>query len=89
MRTHVWIAVLVVVLSGASHAVAQDDHPLVSRYKGSTVASKKAEEFGEYKLVTGRSQRGELTGETLEGKVTRIVSQNPPGRSTLGELVAR
>ena len=42
MRTHVWIAVLVVVLSGASHTVAPDDHPLVSRYEGSTVASKKA-----------------------------------------------
>ena len=55
----------------------------MSRYEGSTLASKKAEEFGEYKLVTGRTEKGDLVGEQLKGKVTRIVYQNPKGRSTL------
>lgn len=64
-------------------AADQPDHPLVSRYEGSTVNSKKVEEFGEYKLVTGRTPKGDFVGETLKGKVTRFIYTNPKDRSTL------
>lgn len=73
----------VVMAIFASALRAQEDHPLVSRYAGSTIQKKDAEEFGEYKLITGRTAQGEFFGETLKGKVTRIVYGNPEGRSTL------
>jgi hypothetical protein len=64
-------------------AVAQDDHPLVRRYEGSTLQSQKSEAFGAYQLVTGRTTKGDFIGEALQGKVTRLVYQNPQGRATL------
>src|SRR5262245_23497807 len=79
------VAVAAVVGIGflASAAAAPDDHPLVSSYQGSILKSKKVEDFGEYRLATGRSLTGDLVGEALKGKVTRIVYENPKGRSTL------
>jgi outer membrane protein OmpA-like peptidoglycan-associated protein len=67
----------------ASKSFSQDDHPLISQYAGSTIQKKDAEEFGQYQFVTGRTAQGEFSGETLKGKVTRIVYGNPAGRSTL------
>jgi outer membrane protein OmpA-like peptidoglycan-associated protein len=64
-------------------AAAQEDHPLVSRYQGSTLKDKRVQEFGEYRLVTGLTAKGDFVGESLRGKVTRMVYQNPQGRSTL------
>jgi hypothetical protein len=55
----------------------------VSRYAGSILQNKKSEAFGAYQLVTGRTVKGDFVGETLQGQVTRIVYQNPTGRSTL------
>lgn len=71
------------VAAGTAHAAAEVDHPLVSRYEGSVIQSKKVADFDQYKLITGRTAKGEFEGETLEGKVTRIVYQNPAERSTL------
>jgi len=71
-------------LSGAVlPALALEDHPLISRYEGSTLKDKKFEEFSEYKLVTGFTDKGEFSGEKLNGRLTRIVYENPAGRSTL------
>jgi hypothetical protein len=67
----------------ASSAATQDDHPLISRYVGSVLADKKVEAFAEYKLVTGVTPKGDFIGEKVQGNVTRIVYQNPQGRSTL------
>ena len=66
----------------APSATAQD-HPLLSAYSGSVIQKRNVEEYGEYQLVTGRNAKGELTGEALQGKLTRIVYQNPAERSTL------
>jgi OmpA-OmpF porin, OOP family len=73
------------LVSGAAADLAgqSEDHPLVSRYEGSKLKSRKVEEFGQYKLVTGKTAKGDPAGETLEGKVTRIVYENPADRSTL------
>lgn len=77
--------VLLALVGGiaTSFAASQDDHPMVSRYQGSTLQDKKVQEFGEYKLVTGKTDKGEPSGEVLKGKVTRLVYQNPKDRSTL------
>ena len=89
MGLWLWLCVLAVsaVVSGLGPTpvavAAPDDHPLVSSYEGSILKSKKVEDFGEYMLVTGRSLTGELVGQGLKGKVTRLVYENPKGRSTL------
>lgn len=82
---HLAWPVFAAIAAAAFHApvAAPQDHPLVSAYAGSTLYSRKAEEFGEYRLVTGRDPKGEFTGEALKGKLTRIVYRNPDGRSTL------
>lgn len=66
-------------------AAAQDhpDHPILTRYSGSTAISRSFEEFGPYSLVTGWTERGGFQLRQLEGKVTRMVYRNPEGRSTL------
>ena len=88
MRVLSWWRIAAMVLAvcigaSASVAAAPDDHPLVSRYEGSVLQSKKVEEFGAYTLVKGMSFKGDLVGEALKGKLTRIVYENPKGRSTL------
>ncbi len=82
---HLAWPVFLAIAAAAFYApgAAAQDHPLVSAYAGSTIDSRKVEAFGEYQLVTGRNAKGELTGEPLKGKLTRIVYQNPAGRSTL------
>lgn len=82
---HLAWPVFAVIAAAAFYApiASPQDHPLVSAYAGSTIDSRKVEEFGEYKLVTGRDAKGEFTGENLKGKLTRIVYLNPAGRSTL------
>jgi outer membrane protein OmpA-like peptidoglycan-associated protein len=79
------LAVFVVILAaGASIGGTDDtDHPLVSRYPGSTIASKEVQEYDEYKLGSGLDPKGNVTGPTLEGKVTRILYQKPKERSNL------
>jgi outer membrane protein OmpA-like peptidoglycan-associated protein len=74
---------LFMTVVAASKSFSQDDHPLVSRYAGSTIQKKDAEEFGQYQFVTSRTAKGEFTGEALKGRVTRIVYGNPADRSTL------
>jgi outer membrane protein OmpA-like peptidoglycan-associated protein len=76
------VLALVSVLAAAP-APASEDHPLVSRYEGSKPTSRKVEDFGRYSLATRTSPKGDPEGEVLEGKVTRIVYENPAGRSTL------
>lgn len=78
------LIVFVLLALGASIGGADDtDHPLVSRYPGSTIASKEVQEYGEYKLGSGVDAKGSVTGPTLEGKVTRILYQKPKERSNL------
>ncbi len=79
--TGILAAICIAVLQ-TSVAQAQD-HPLLSAYAGSTIESRKVEEFGNYKLVKGRDEKGGFVSEELKGKLTRIVYRNPPDRSTL------
>lgn len=74
-------AICIVALHAPAHGA--EDHPLVSAYAGSTIVSRKVEEYGSYKLVKGRDEKGGFVAEELKGKLTRIVYKNPAERSTL------
>lgn len=72
------------VLAPAAAWSADEDHPLLSRYPGSKVKSRTVEDFATYRLVKGQGAKAtELLTESLEGKVSRLVYENPPERSTL------
>ncbi len=65
-------------------AAAADDHPLVSRYPGSTLTHHEQKEFSSYTLVVGLDSAAmKFEGKPLEGRVTRITYTNPADRSTL------
>lgn len=53
------------------------------RYEGSEPSSSTVQEFARYALVTAVSPRGELAGETVVGRLTRMIYLNPDSRSTL------
>jgi OmpA-OmpF porin, OOP family len=60
------------------------DHPLVSRYPGSTITEYASREFDEFKVPLGKmAQEGIAKSQQVEGKLTRIHYQIPQGRSTL------
>jgi OmpA-OmpF porin, OOP family len=64
-----------------------EDHPLISRYPGSQVSylpKSSVKEFDEIALPAGPYQNGKISKtERIEGKVTRLIYDNPKGRSTL------
>lgn len=77
------IAAVVLALL-ATPAGADRDHPLVSRYPGSTVQQHDAKDFGRYALVVGLDPKGmAFQTKDVEGRLTRIVYANPADRSTL------
>lgn len=80
---------LLLALCLALPALAQhDDHPLLTRYEGSEVREKTVQEFAEYRLATAvDAKKGEIAGDTLQGRLTRFVYMNPAERSTL-EIMA-
>src|SRR5262249_28666729 len=60
------------------------DHPLISRYPGSFIKEYSQKEFDQFTLPLGKLTRGKFEkSQHLEGKVTRILYQAPPGRSVL------
>jgi len=80
------------LLFGSLPAQAQDlegsqDHPLVSRYKGSYIGAYDMREYDRFVLALGKPMRnaqGEKVAEKtqeLEGKVTRILYGTPEARS--------
>lgn len=78
-------AVLVLFLGTAAALRAEEgDHPLISRYPGSSLNRTETSEYGEYTIVTGYDEEAtEPTGIPLTGRSTRNGYQNPKERSTL------
>jgi outer membrane protein OmpA-like peptidoglycan-associated protein len=72
------------LLAVAALAAGDEDHPLVTRYPGSTLTARDAKDFAAYALVVGLDPKT-MAFETrpLEGRVTRIAYANPADRSTL------
>ena len=90
------ITILFLVLFCGSSAYAEDvsgssDHPMVSRYEGSSIVDHDFREFDEYEILLGKvvrdpenpSSKIAESSEAMEGKVTRISYYLPEDRSTL------
>jgi OmpA-OmpF porin, OOP family len=78
------VLLLTLLLVPAPARAADKDHPLVSRYPDSKLTKSEVEDFGKYKLVTGLDVKAmAFATQDLEGEVTRLIYENPPGRSTL------
>ena len=71
--------------AGAKAQVDVKDHPLVSRFPGSTVLEYKSSEFDEFALPLGKIEDENKFTKTqnLEGKVTKFKYSMPNGRSSL------
>lgn len=82
-RFYLSLTILLSIFSAFAVASQGDDHPLVSRFEGSELRDRKVAAFDNYKLVTGITPKGDFSGATLQGSITRLVYQNPTGRSTL------
>ena len=92
MRMTFHVAVLSLSISATSPAADLQDHTAVSRYAGSVLTRRDNDGFAAYRLVTGVDQKGKTDEEALktlsvEGGVTRLAYENPPGRSA-GEIFA-
>ena len=83
------IAVAVMLPFAAIGLLAQDaegckDHPLISRYPGSTINECSQKAFDEYDLPLGKYADGKFEkAQHLEGKVTAFYYTTPEGRSVL------
>lgn len=81
-------AVLLTILTVGS-VFAQDvggskDHPLISRFPGSSIIRYDMKQFNEYAVPLGKMEKGKLTkSQKLEGKVTQITYAAPKDRSVL------
>jgi hypothetical protein len=79
--------VLLACLAGSAPATswcADEDDPLLTRYPESRLTSRKVDDFASYLLITGQDAKATaFVTEALEGKLTRLVYENPADRSTL------
>jgi len=75
----------------AEDVEGSSDHPMVSRYEGSSITDYDFREFDEYEILLGKVKRDPdkpsdtiaEASESLEGKVTKISYYLPEDRSTL------
>lgn len=59
------------------------DHPLVTPYAGSKRNKRQFESYTDYRRIIGVDKARHVITETLEGKLTSILYDNPQGRSSL------
>lgn len=86
-----FLALLITPNVFAEDVEGSSDHPMVSRYEGSSITDYDFREFNEYEILLGKAKRdsedpGKIVAETsenLEGKVTMISYYLPDDRSTL------
>ena len=86
-----FLVLLISQVSFAEDVAGSSDHPMVSRYGGSSIKDYDYREFDEYEILLGKvvSVPGEPdnskaeSSENLEGKVTKISYYLPEDRSTL------
>lgn len=82
---------LIAQYSYAEDVAGSSDHPMVSRYDGSSITDYDFREFDEYEILLGKAKRdtedpGKIVAESsenLEGKITKISYYLPDDRSTL------
>ena len=91
MTRNVAGAIAIALFVTASIAHAQDrkgssDHPLISRYPGSSIIGYQQNEFDEYRVVTGSTpaqRRPRPVFETFAGKTTTVIYRVTGGQSVL------
>jgi len=72
------------VVMHAQDAEGSKDHPLISRYPGSTINEYRQKAFDEYELPLSSVANGKYAKtQHLEGKVTAVYYTTPEGRSAL------
>ena len=82
----VCLIVLSTAISWAGDIKGSSDHPLISRYEGSSITRYITKEFDEYSLITEKVTKANTRpagSPGLEGLITRITYETPAGRSTL------
>lgn len=85
------LALLITPAGYADDVEGSSDHPMVSRYEGSSIVDYDFREFDSYEILLGKVKRDPEnpsdkiaeTSENLEGKVTKIAYYLPEDRSTL------
>jgi len=88
---HFFSTLLFLILISVSGTFAQTsdisgskDHPLISRYPGSSIMHYEVRDFDEYNLPLGKVEKDKLKSvQNLEGKVTQITYAAPQDRSIL------
>lgn len=80
----VLLAILTFSSSVLANVTGSKDHPLISRFPGSSIIRYDMKEFNEYAVPLGKKEKGKLTkSQKLEGKVTQITYSAPKDRSVL------
>ena len=84
---------VIIILFIPSIVIAKDiegskDHPIFSRYEGSSIVAYQLKDFDEYTAILGAAKGNQYDfkwekKEELEGKVTRILYRAPNDRSSL------
>jgi outer membrane protein OmpA-like peptidoglycan-associated protein len=83
MKSLTAVATLLIFASAVLAAEAED-HPLITRYPGSSLSRKDVKDFDEYNLVTGYdAEKNQPTGQKVQGKVSRMGYYHPKERSVL------
>jgi len=85
MRLISTLAVFVLIASvHAQDAQGSHDHPLISRYPGSTISEYNQKAFDEYDLPLSKCANGKYDKtQHIEGKITALYYTTPEGRSAL------
>jgi len=79
-----WLVLLYASLVAAQDVQGSKDHPLISRYPGSTINEYGQKAFNEFELPLSKVADGKYEKtQHLEGKVTAIYYTSPEGRSAL------
>lgn len=69
--------------SGNASVDPGGDHPLVSPYAGSKQNKRNFQSYTDYRRIIGVDKARHVITQTLEGKLTSILYDNPQGRSSL------
>ena len=79
-----WLVLLYASLVAAQDVQGGKDHPLISRYPGSTINEYGQKAFNEFELPLSKVADGKYEKtQRLEGRVTAIYYTSPEGRSAL------